>query len=294
LRIAVLGGTGFIGGHLLKALSGTANEIVIISRRGNAGGGSTPNVSYRNADIHNMESLVSALKDIDLVYHLVGIIAETKELTFEKTVIGGTANLVAACGKSGVKRIIYLSALGTSVTSPSKYFQSKWEAEEIICQSGLNYIIVRPSVVFGPDDKFINMLAGMIRRSPIIPIVGNGRYLLQPVYVGDLIDILIDSIGNARAQNKVIEIGGPEQLQFRQLIDLIKKTLSKKRMNFYIPFWFIKPIAAIMGKIMESPPVTVDQLRMLEIGNTCDNKVLLGIYDMKLTKLEDKINDYLR
>jgi hypothetical protein len=83
-------------------------------------------------------------------------------------------------------------------------------------------------------------------------------------------------------------------LQFRQLIDLIKKTLSKKRMNFYIPFWFIKPIAAIMGKIMESPPVTVDQLRMLEIGNTCDNKVLLGIYDMKLTKLEDKINDYLR
>jgi uncharacterized protein YbjT (DUF2867 family) len=293
LRIAVLGGTGFIGGHLLKALSGTANEIVIISRRGNSGG-STPSVSYRNGDIHNMESLVSALKDIDLVYHLVGIIAETKELTFEKTVIGGTVNLVAACGKSGVKRIIYLSALGTSATAPSKYYQSKWKAEEIICQSGLNYIIVRPSVVYGPDDKFINMLAGMIRRSPIIPIIGNGRYLLQPVYVGDLIDILIDSIGNAGAQNKIIEIGGPEQLQFRQLIDLIKKTLNKKRMNFYIPFWFMKPIAVIMGKIMESPPVTADQLRMLEIGNTCDNKELRGIYDVKLAKLEDKINDYLR
>jgi NADH dehydrogenase len=293
LKIAILGGTGFIGGHLCQELSGTKHEIIIIGRHARSGS-ITSNISGRYGNIHDTESLASALKDVDIVYHLVGIIAETGELTFEKTVIGGTVNLVRACEESGVKKIIYLSALGTSGNALSNYYQSKWKAEELIRNSSLEYVIIRPSVVFGPNDKFINMFADMIRRFPIIPIVGDGRYLLQPVYVGDLARILIASAESESAQNKTIEIGGPDQISFRDLIAIIKKILNKKRANIYIPFMLMKPMAAILEKIMSRPPVTVDQLKMLKIGNVCDNHDLHSIYGIELTRLEDKIREYLR
>ena len=294
MKVAVTGGTGFIGQNLVRTLSESGHRVSVISRRGGAREGEGENVVYVKGDVHDVESLKSALEGIEVVYHLVGIIAETKTLTFEKTVIGGTKNLIAACRLNGVKKIIYLSALGTSASTDTRYFQSKWAAEEIIRNSGIPYTIFRPSVVFGPADKFINMLARMVKLSPLVPIVGNGRALLQPLYIGDLTLMLKDTLTNEKAANRIIEIGGPEQLDYRQLIAIIKKVLNKKRLNLYIPMWFMKFAATLLEAVLKPAPLTRDQLKMLKTGNICSNIEAQKIFDIKLTRLEDALKEYLR
>ncbi|MCX6828416.1 MAG: complex I NDUFA9 subunit family protein [candidate division Zixibacteria bacterium] len=294
MRIAVAGGTGFIGHNLVGALAESGHTVFVISRRRSIKQGAKGMVEYVAGDLHDVESLKSALNGIEVVYHLVGIIAETKTLTFEKTVIGGTKNLIAACRPNGVKKIIYLSALGTSASTDTRYFQSKWAAEEIIRNSGIPYTIFRPSVVFGPADKFINMLARMVKLSPLVPIVGNGRALLQPLYIGDLTLMLKDTLTNEKAANRIIEIGGPEQLEYPQLIAIIKKVLNKKRLNLYIPMWFMKFAATLLEAVLKPAPLTRDQLKMLKTGNICSNIEAQKIFDIKLTRLEDALKEYLR
>jgi len=149
-------------------------------------------------------------------------------------------------------------------------------------------------VVFGPADKFINMLARMVKLSPLVPIVGNGRALLQPLYIGDLTLMLKDTLTNEKAANRIIEIGGPEQLDYRQLIAIIKKVLNKKRLNLYIPMWFMKFAATLLEAVLKPAPLTRDQLKMLKTGNICSNIEAQKIFDIKLTRLEDALKEYLR
>jgi len=294
LKIAVIGGTGFIGRNLVRELTESGYRIRVLTRRGQSELDKTEHIESVPADIHNIDSLVSALKEIDIVYHLVGIITETRYLTFAKTVVQGTANLVEACRRNNVKKIIYLSALGTKKDAKTKYFKSKWAAENIIRNSGMEYVILRPSAVFGPEDKFINMLAGMIRKSPIIPIVGNGRYKLQPVFVNDLAKIMKDSASDNVFSGRAVDIGGPEQFSFRAIIAILKKILKKRSVNVYIPIPLVRFGAFIMEKLLKPAPVTLDQIEMLVSGNICDNSELYSLLNIRLTGLEEGITKYLR
>ncbi len=293
MRIAVTGASGFIGRNLIRELTTTGHQIIAFYNR-QFPQFSASNLTWIKVDIHSLESLKGGLAGVEIIYHLVGIIAETKELTFEQTVTVGTRNLITAAKFCHAKKIIYLSALGTSPTAESKYFQTKWAAEESVRNSGLEYLILRPSIIFGQDDKFLNKFTGIIRYSPIIPLVGNGRQPLQPIYIKDLINILRESLSSHRAINKVIEIGGPEKYEFREIIAILKKILNKKRINIYIPIWFLQLAAIIMEKIIKPSPVTVDQLKMLSAGSTCDNSELIRIYGIRLTKLENGLREYLR
>ena len=294
MKIAITGASGFVGGNLVKALLQTDHQIVSLVHRKKPEYIGLNNIRSLEIDINNFESLNEALKDIDIVFHLVGIIVETKSQTFIKTVINGTKNIVAACQKNNVKKIIYLSALGTSKKGETNYFRSKWIAEEIIRHSGLDYIILRPSTIFGEGDKFINMLADMIGRFPIIPMIGNGSYMMQPIYVGDLSNIMIQCLNNEMALNKTIELGGPEQISFKAIIALLKKIVNRKRVNVYIPIWMAKTAAFILEIFMKPSPVTKDQIKMLVAGNICSCKELDKMFNIELTTLKDGINKYLR
>ncbi len=294
MKIAVTGASGFVGRNFVKALLQTNHHIVSLVHRGKPEYPGFDNISSREIDIHNSESINNALKDVDIVFHLVGIITETKSQTFKNTVITGTKNIVTACQKNGVKKIIYLSALGTSEKGVTKYYQSKWAAEETVRYSGINYIILRPSAIFGEDDKFVNMLVDMIKRSPIIPVIGNGLYMMQPIYVEDLTNIMVQCLNNEKALNQTIEIGGPEQLSFRAIIALLRKMINKKRANVYIPIWMAKMGAFILEIFMKPSPVTRDQIKMLVAGNICSCNELQRIFNVELTTLKDGINKYLR
>jgi len=294
LKIAVTGASGFVGSHLVKALAPTEHSLKALYHKKAADQKSNENIDIVFADVHDLDSLNHAFENINVVYHLVGIIAETRRLTFDKTVINGTNNVVAACLKNNVKHIIYLSALGTSENAETKYHQSKWIAEETVRKSGIDYTILRPSVIFGEGDGFVSMLTGMINKSPLTPVIGRGEFLLQPVYIDDLVYMMIDSLVNEKAGNKTIEIGGPKGLSYKEILAILKRVLNKKRGNLYLPIWLMKLNAVILERIFKPSPITTDQLKMLEIGNTCDNKTLHELFEIELTFFEEGLRKYVR
>ena len=293
MKIAVTGAFGFIGQNLVAELSRRGYSLRLLSHRKRPMTETGRSVEVVEANVHDSDSLSKAFKNIDMVFHLVGIIAETRQLTFDKTVVAGTYNVVSACREQGVKRLIYLSAAGTSPDSRSRYFQSKWKAEEAVKGSGLDYTIFRPSVVFGEGDGFVTMLVKMIKRFPLVPIIGSGRSALQPVYIGDLVKVMADSLENKRAVKRIFEIGGPEVLEYRQIITILKRVLNKKRGSLYLPLGLMKMNAFVLEKIMKPAPITRDQLIMLEAGNKADNGILMDAFDIALTSFEDGIRKYM-
>jgi NADH dehydrogenase len=294
LNIALTGASGFVGRYLAAALSEKQHNLRLLLHKRPNTNTENKNITTIYGDVDNVDSLTEAFENIEVVYHLVGIIAETRELTFEKTVTSGTKNIVSASRKCGVKKIIYLSALGTGPMAASKYHRTKWMAEEAVRNSGLDYNIFRPSVIFGEGDGFVSMLSRMIKLMPIIPLIGRGEFLLQPIFIDDLILVMVESLQKDRALNKTIEIGGSKPLKYGEIVGIIKRVLQKRRGTIYLPMWFIKINARILEKIMKPAPLTTDQLLMMKAGNICDNQQLKDIFEIEPITFEDGLKTYLR
>lgn len=294
MKIAITGASGFVGGHLTRALSERGHSLRLITHRRPVGEEALKSMEIVGGDVHDRRSMTAAVESVDVVYHLVGIIAETRTLTFDKTVAEGTKNVVAACLDREVKRIIYLSAAGTSPGAVSKYHQTKWTAEEAVRNSGISYTIFRPSIIFGPGECFISMLVRMISRFPLVPIIGNGKYELQPVYIDDLVRVMSRAPENEKSFSKTIEIGGPGKYQYREILSILKRILNKKRGNVYLPLWFMKANAFLLEKVLTPAPITRDQIAMLVAGNVCDNSKLEELFDIELTDFEDGLRKYMR
>lgn len=293
MKIAVTGASGFVGRHLVGELSSRGHKLRLLSHRKKPQIDIDLPVETVEADVHNADSLSDAFHNVDVVYHLVGIIAETRRLTFDKTVAAGTYNVVAACKEQGVKRLVYLSAAGTSDQAQTKYHRTKWQAETAVRNSGINYTIFRPSIIFGEGDGFVTMLVKMIKKMPLVPVIGSGKYKLQPVYIRDLAKVMADALDIEGSVNRTIEIGGPRELEYREILAILKSVLNKKRGRLYLPLWLMKINAAVLEKIMKPAPITRDQLKMLEAGNTVDNSMLADIFDVELTGFEDGLNEYM-
>jgi len=294
VKVAVLGGTGFVGHHLVKKLLEARHRVTILVHRQMREEQKHQDINVIYGDIENIDSLHKAFENIDVVYHLVGIIAETKDKKFDKTVAEGTKNVVKACVEKGVKKIIYLSALGASKAAKTKYHQTKYQAEEAIKTSGLDYIIYRPSIIYGSGDGFVSLLSKMIKWSPLTPVIGSGKYLFQPVYIDDLVQALALGLTVKEVTGKIIDIAGPEKLEYLKILNIIKKVLRKKRLNFYIPIAVMKPIAYLLEKIVVPSPLTREQLLMIEMGNTGDISTMKKLFSIEPIDLENGLKKYLR
>jgi NADH dehydrogenase len=295
LRISVLGGGGFIGGVLVLNLIHMGYRLNLLTHRTNpdfiSPGGQ---ITTTRGSIDDESSLMKCFQEADIVYHLVGIIAETGTKTFQKTVADGTRRVVSAAKKAGIKKIVFLSALGTTEEADSEYLRTKWEAEQYIINSGIDYTIFRPSIVYGPGDQFINKIAGMIRVTPLLPVIGDGLYKLQPVYVEELCGIMTMSAEQDSTSGKIYEIGGPEQLTYLEILDIIKRVMARKRAAIHIPLWFVNMGACLMEKMMNPAPLTRDQLKMMAAGSTCNQKVAEKEFGIKFSPLEMQLIKYLR
>ena len=293
-KVAVLGGSGFIGSHLVMQLLKVGCRLNLLTNKTKpdfiSPGGRILKV---NGSIESYENLRQCLIGCQAVYHLVGLIAETKEKSFEKTVVGGTSNVVRAAGDEGVKKVFYLSALGTEEQALSLYHQTKWKSERTIIDSGLDYTIFRPSVVYGEEDKFVNMIARMFRFLPIIPVIGDGLYKLQPIYVDELCYVMVKAMQDDNSDRKIYELGGPRQLTYIEFLDIIGQTLNKKRVKIKIPFALAKMVARIMEKMIRPSPLTVDQIRMLSAGSICDNTKVGEDFGVEFSTLESNLKRYL-
>ena len=281
--ILVTGASGFVGRHVVRALA-ARGDLVRALVRDAAGAAVLDDVDCELArgDVTDPASLGEAVSECDSIVHLVAIIAG-RPAAFEHVIAEGTANVVAAAKEADVRRIVHMSALGvgpaTKDTVP--YYRAKWTAEESVRGSGLGHAILRPGFVFGPDGGALPQFLRIARLAPVTPIVGEGTQCLQPVWVDDLARGVLLALD--RSDTMEIELGGPDVVDWNELWERLKRALGTKRPTLHVPMWLMRPQALLLERL-PSPPVTRDQLRMLELG---DNVVSDGGRGMEQLGLRD-------
>ena len=296
MKVFVTGGTGFVGKNVVDKLVEHGYEAVILCRDENSlrkVGAYSDKITYVYGNVQDIASLELGMSGCDAVIHLVGIIREIGSNTFESVHYEGTKNVIEAAKLSGIKRFIHMSAEGTGPTAKSKYHKTKYQAEEYLKSSGLNYTIFRPSMLFGDEDKNFNVLADLIRKSPFIPVIGDGTYRWQPVSVKNVAEVFVSAIENQRAEKKVYEVRGPDVFTFNEVIDILMDILSMKRVKIHIPVSFIRPIVYILERIVSDPPITSDQLIMLLDNYDHPVDDLLEDFELELTPFDKGLSEYI-
>ena len=270
MKIAVTGAFGFVGHHLVNSLLKENYSVTVVSHTNKDISRFESSVILKSAAVDDIDSLSEAFRGIDIIFHLVGIIAETRSKTFDKTVTRGTKNIVQAADKNKVK------------------------TEQFVINSNLQYVIFRPSIIYGKGDGFVSMLTQMMKFSPFLPVIGNGRYQMQPLYVDDLTAIMTNAVTLESAENKIFEIGGPQKLEYLEILCILKSVVKKKRMNFFLPKWLMIFTASVLEKIIKPAPITRDQILMMESGNTCDITEMKNLFSIEPISFEDGLKKYMR
>ncbi len=230
----------------------------------------------------------------DAVINLVGIIREfpSRGITFEKLHVQATENMVEAARRAGVSRYVQMSSLGVRPAAVSAYHQTKWRAEEAVRGSGQKWTIFRPSLIFGPHDAFINMLATQLRRTPVMPVIGSGRYLLQPIHADDVARCFALALEMPETVGQTYELCGNDLLNFEALLDMIAAALGRSRpFKPHLPLELMKLIIPLMQKIPQFP-ITMDQLQMLLEENVCGGE-WQQVFGFEPRGLQIGIGEYL-
>jgi len=291
--ILVTGGTGFVGSHIVKRLYREKMKTRCLVRKGsNVKRLNELGIELAYGDLTEKGCLKKALEGVETVIHLIGIIVERKGATFEIIHTQGTRALVNACKDAGVKRLIYISALGSRENARSRYHSTKWEAEQAIIKSGMEYVILRPSIMIGERGEFITMLSGIIQKAPLIPVIG-AKSKVQPIYVENTADCVVRSLVEPKISKKIFEIGGPQQMTYRELFLTLSDVLKIKKPVLGIPIWLMWPAAYILERLMEKPPITTQQLIMLQEDNICDIREMQEVFDLQLMPLREALKTFL-
>jgi NADH dehydrogenase len=220
------------------------------------------------ADVTAGNGLAEAFDGCDAVLHLTAVIREKGKQTFDSVIRRGTENVVAAAATAGVGHFVYISAIGADPDPSFPYHYAKWMAEQAVRAEGIPFTTLRPSLMFGPGDGFFTTLCGLVRHSiPVIPVAGDGSALFQPISIDDVVRCIQESLERGPAM-RTIEIGGPEQLTYDEIIDVIHDAIGAgMRIKVHVPVPALMPVAAVMDKVLSKPPVTPAQLRMLARNN---------------------------
>jgi uncharacterized protein YbjT (DUF2867 family) len=272
-RVFVTGGTGFVGRAVIQALRSDGYVVRCLVRRGSErdlrGLGAVERVE---GDILVRRGLEEGMAGCQALIHLVGIIRERPAVasTFEMVHTQGTINVIEAAAAAGVRRYLHMSALGSRPGARARYHQTKWAAEEAVRASGLAWTIFRPSIIYGRGDEFVKMLAHMVDRYPIVPVIGSGRQRLQPVPVEQVAEGFARALTLPATEKQVYEVGGPDRVTMVELLDAIGGALGHRRVRkLHVPLGFMRPVTRVLHGL-PGFPVTPDQLRMLEEDNVGD------------------------
>ena len=289
--ILVTGATGFVGRRVVERLASSRKNVRALTR---GGGAMMPwGVKIAIGDVLDPQSLTSAMQGVDAVVHLVAVIREVGDRTFQRVNYEGTKNVIEAATKAGVDRVVFVSTVGSTSDPEVPYLYSRWMAEEEIARSDLDYTVVRFTIGFGQGDEFLNRLAALVKMSPLAPVAGDGTSVFQPISVDDVARCVVESIGRHDLEGKTVDIGGPDYYTYDELIDLVGETLGVKVAKVHVPVCVMTPAATIMESLTPSPPVTREQLKMIAIGeNTSLDSVELhfGFRPMPIRGNIDYIN----
>lgn len=304
--VTVFGGSGFIGAQAVRQLAKAGWRIRVAVRNPAKAyamrlHGDVGQIDIVQANVRNPASLRRALAGAQAAMNLVAVPYETGRQGFQAVHVMGAKNVADAAREEGVGRLVHMSALGADPDSDSKYARTKGQAETMTRLAFDGAVIVRPSVVFGPEDDFFNRFAAMAQISPVLPLVGGGHTRFQPVFVGDVGKALAILTGSPEAAGQTYELGGPAAYSFHELMEIMLAEIGKRRVLAPIPW----PIARVLGALGDlslsligdgliRPPVTSDQVTLLRTDNVVSG-TLPGLADLGITPttLEAVLPEYL-
>jgi len=301
LRVLVTGGTGFVGTHLVNALLRRGHSVAVLARHPDrARNRYNRPVDKMRGDVLHPASLAPAIAGRDAVIHLVGIIHEKGEQTFDRMHRIAVENVVTAARDAGVRRLLHMSAMGTSADSPSEYSRSKAAGELAVRESPLDWTIFRPSIIFGPGDGFVSLLAPIVEKNPLfIPVIGRGETRFQPVSVYDVARVFGDALEKSETIGKAFEVGGPDILTLNEIYREIATVLGKRRKPLvHLPVWWGSLLARFFELLarrgwISSPPLTRDQLKSLERDNVADVSETVAVFDGEWREFRSGLREYL-
>lgn len=274
--ILVTGATGYIGRHLVKELAQDGEHPRCLVRDVKRAAQILPadGVELAQGDTTQADTLVAALQGVDTVIHAAFITADHKQSSgnhYYETNVQGTANLIKAAQAAGVRRVIEISGLGTHPDRPGTYMQGRYEAERTVKESGLEWTIIQPSVLFGKGAPFIKGLTDLIRTSPVVPLIGGGKIQFQPIYVEDVVAVVLKVLQEPeRTGHKTYTIGGPEYYTFTQIINALLGAMHKSRIKAPAPTPLVGIGAAVMEAVLPRPPLTKAAMTLFTFDNVTD------------------------
>ncbi len=294
MRVAVTGASGFVGNWVVSELLARGHEVRCLVRRGSEGRlKAASRVALVYGDVLDQEAVSRLVQGCEAAIHLVGIIREFpgRGITFEKVHYEATVKMVDAAKAAGVRRFLQMSALGARPEA-DPYHTTNFRADEYVRASGVTYTIFRPSVIYGPEDKSINLFARQIKSYRVVPIIGSGLYRMQPVPVWTVAQAFARALELEPAENRVYEVGGPEPLTFNAVIDTLAEVLNRRVLKVHLVVWNIRLFARLFGRFPWFP-LTVGQIRMLLEGSTCDPGQFYHDLDLAPVSFKEGLSQYL-
>ncbi len=267
--ILVTGGTGYVGSRMVQKLVETGKPVRVLARDPDAARAKLPaGVEAVRGDVTEPDTLPAALAGVDTVIHLVAIIRETGGRTFEEINYRGSVNMVEAAKAAGVRRYLQMSALGATPDPNFPYHDTKYRAEEKVRASGMDWTIFRPSIIYGPGDQFFRTLYGLARIPGPFPLPDGGVAKFQPVWLWDVVDAFVYSLDKPETTGETYEIGGPQVMSYKEMVGIMMDATGTRRPMLPLPIPLIQPIAFLFDKVLPNPPVTPEQLKMLQLDNS--------------------------
>jgi len=268
--VTVYGGSGFLGRHVVRALAKRNYLIRVAVRRPDLANhlqplGRVGQIHAVQANLRHAPSVEAAARDAQVLVNLVGILFERGRQRFDSIQTFGAEQVALAANAHGA-RLVHVSAIGADEHSPAHYARSKAAAERLVLSAQPSATIMRPSILFGPEDDFFNRFAALARMSPALPLIGGGHTRFQPVFVGDVATAIADAVNGKARAGTIYELGGPEVRTFKELMQYVLATIERKRLLVPLPF-FVARLQAMMLQYLPSPLLTPDQVELLRVDN---------------------------
>ena len=277
-RVTVFGGSGFLGRQIVKCLAAEGTNVRVAVRHPERasllkGFARDSQIELVRADVWDESTVARAVKNSTSVINTVGHYMEKSGATFDAIHGQGAHNVARQAGNAGVERLIHISGVGADPASDSPYVRARGIGEDLVKGAFEGVTILRPSVIFGPDDSFFNTLAGLARQMLVLPLFGTGRTKLQPVFVGNVAEACVRVLADPSTQGKLYELGGPRIYTYKALMNLVLEHIGKRRALVPVPFFVWDTLAALLS-VLANPPLTRDQVKLMKSDNVVGETAL--------------------
>jgi NADH dehydrogenase len=288
--ILVTGASGFVGRHVVQALLAAGKDVRALVRDPTKG--AALGCEIAEGDMTDAAALQRAVEGVDAVVHLVAV-RQGKEEKFQRVMVKGGADLIAAAKEAGVRRFVLMSALGTREDTKDlvPYYRAKWEVEQLVKGSGIEHVIFRPSFIFGPDGGIIPTFRRLVKLAPVTPVIGSGERRIQPIWVDDMAAYFVRALDLEAATNRAFEVGGPEAVTWNEFWARFRRVLSvRRRPTIHVPVGLMRVNALLTERLPGDIPLTRDLLTMLEHeDNVVTNDEAVQTFQIPLVPLDEQL-----